>query len=527
MPTMISEPVSGARAGSDFRLAGRPPDEEVARPSPGARLPGARLPSVRLLHRQRVTDLISKALVNRVTVVRGPGGCGKTVACAMWAAARSDCERLAWVDLDPADREPGRLWRKVHAALAADRDAEIKLPEPSDSEFPLRLAELSHGLDQPVTLIIDNVAELAGSGVLAGLDLLVKHGAPGLKLLLAGRHLAGLGLARLQVGGEVTEIGAADLACTPEEASDYFAMLGFDLPAEQLGDVLMRTDGWITGLRLMAMRAPGNGNIRGDDPLVADYLRDEVLDGIPAGEREFMRTTCVADLVCADLGEVLSCRSDAAAVLDRLGRENAMITIAANEESGTTWYRYHPLLLDLLRSEIRQERPGDVTRLTALAARWQASHGQHGAALRNAVQAGDWDLASAVLAEAGPHLLLPGPAAGLEPVLATFPASRYCGDAAVAGALAAAGLRTGDSCATQLHLDNAAAALPDCPAGQRPLVSSWLEALRLIHAAGLGDTDPATIERAAALAAQAGPRPGATASTRQLGCSGPRSASPP
>ena len=473
--------------------------EAAARPVGGLMTTAIREPRVRLLRRQRVTDLISKALVNRVTVVRGPAGCGKTVACAMWAAATSDCENVARVGLDPGDRQQGRFWAGVCGALEKAVTGGLKLPDPDSNGFPMRLAELSHEFGQPVTLVIDNLEELAGSPAAADLDLLVRHGAPGLKLLLAGRHLAGLGLARLQVGGELAEIGAADLACTPQEAFDYFAMLGIDLAAVPLEDLMNRTEGWFTGLRLAAMRGQGGHLVSGEDQLVADYLHDEVLDRLAPEEREFMLTTSVADVIGADLAETLTGRPEAHLILDRLSRESAMVTAIDPGE-----YRYHPLLLGLLRAEFRRERPAAIAAAARVAARWQAANGQYGAALRNAAGSGDWDLASAVLAEAGQQLLLPGPAAEIEPVLAAFPPSRYCGDAAVAGALAAARLRTGDSCAARLHLDNATAALPDCPDQQRQLVGTWLEALRLMLATGHGDQTPAMIGKAADLAGQAG-----------------------
>ncbi len=492
MTTTISEPISGARLALGSGLA-RPP---------GARLSTARLPAVRLLLRERVTSLISKAQANRVTVVRGPAGCGKTVACAMWAAAAPDRQRIAWIDLDPGARDPARFWSEVRAALISAPVTCPDLPDPADTGFALALAEIGHRLDEPVTLVIDGIEELAGSAVVTGLDLVVRHAAPSLKLLLIGRHLAGLGVARLQVGGELAEIGADDLACTAQEAGDYFAMLGAALPPEQLGYLLDRTEGWFTGLRLAALRHCAGQRISDDDPLAADYLRDEVLQRLPPHEREFLLTTCVADVVSGDLAKALTGRADAAAILDRLHRDNTLIT-AARKHKGA--YRYHPLLLDLLKDELRRERPAEVSRLSVLAARWQAAHGQHDTALRNAAEADDWDLASAVLAESGPQLLLPERAARLEPVLAKFPAGRYRADAAVAGALAAAELRAGDNQAARIHLDNAEAALSASPSGQRELVHVWLTALRLMHATERGAADAAMIGRAAELASLAGP----------------------
>ncbi len=504
---------TGRRAKLSRELSGRPVADKSRVPVPG----------VPLLLRHRVTNLIQSASASRVTAVCAPTGAGKTIACAIWAAGADHdaAGRIAWVSLDPGDREPERLWASIGMALAGipAKDIAGDLPDPADVDYPLRLAEAAQRLRKPLTLVIDDVQELADSRALPSLDLLVRHGPPRLRLLLAGRHLAGLGVARLRVSGELTEIGSSDLACTPDEARAYFAMIGIDMPPERLDDVLSRTQGWITGLRLAALR-PGQGRalgapwrISGDEPHVADYLRDEVLATLPPDHRQFLLRTCVADRICGDLADELTGRGGGTATLDQLSRENAMIGLAApnladgeptlGAAPGRVEYRYHPLLLDQLRAELRRELPAEVPLLTKRAARWQAAVGQHADALRNAAQAGDWDFGARLLAKAGPELLLPGPAALLEPVLATFPASRYASDAPVAAALAAAGLRTGDVSATQVHLDNASAAVSRTPAGQRVLVSTWLQALRLMHATVRGKAGADLIEQGTVMATRA------------------------
>ncbi len=387
------------------------------------------------------------------------------------------------------------------------------LAGPADQNFPLRLAQLAGQWPEPVTLVIDDVQELTGSESQAGLDLLVRRGPPTLRLLLAGRHVAGLSIARLRVSGEVTEIGAGDLACTVQETTAYFDMLGVELPEARLDALLERTEGWMTGLRLAAMRSGCAGEsgvpwlISGDEPRVADYLRDEVLGALPPDLRDFLLRTCVADPVCGDLADTLTSGEGGTEILDQLCRENLMTRPADGANGadchGLAEYRYHPLLLDLLRALLRRELPAELPLLTKQAATWQAGHGQYGDALANAAQAGEWDFAAGVLAEAGPLLLLARPASALEPVLASFPAGRYTRDAQVAGALAAAGLRTGDAWAAELHLDNATAALPRCPGDQQVLVATWLEALRLMHAIARGGrADTRLIAQAVKLASR-------------------------
>ena len=491
----------------DRRMARLPADDKTVVP----------WPSVPLLPRPRVTELIERASAKRrVTLVCGPSGAGKTIACAEWAVSAPAAHSVGWLSLDRGDRWPRQLWSNLRTALASisampDEIAQ-ELPDPADDAFPLHLTRAALRLAEPVTLVIDDISELTGADVLAGVDQLLRHAPATLRLVLVGRHPAGLQVARLRVGGELAEIGAADLACTPEEAREYFRMLGHALPEAERDELLRRTQGWMAGLRLAAMRVtPGKpaisvSRITGAEPTVSDYLWDEVLASLPIERRAFLMRTSVADVICGDLADTLGGGSGGAVILDQLSRENMMVgrVQAQSDQEGPdrTEYRYHPMLLDMLRERLRRELPAEAARLTKRAARWLAARGRPAEAIRTAARAGDWDFAGRVLAEAGPAMLVPGPAAELEPVLATFPASRFAGDAAVAGALAAAGLRTGDTCAAALHLDNAEHALGHCPPAQRQRITTWLHALRLMTA---GDEANAAgmIERSMAVAAEA------------------------
>ena len=472
--------------------------------------------NVPLVERSRVTELIAQATSgHRVTLVCGPSGAGKTVACASWANAAQDGS-VGWLSLDYGDRWPRQLWTHVRLALASlpaiPGEISRELPDPEDDAFPFRLAEIAEQFPVPVTLVVDDICDLSGASVLTGVDQLIRHAPPTLRLVLSGRHPAGLAVARLRVGGELAEIGGAELACTPEEADAYFAMVGLHLPPAHRDELLARTEGWMTGLRLAALRAARGkqaasiSGITGDEPSVADYLWDEVLASLPADSRLFLLRTSVADVICGDLADALTGGTSGGAILEQLSRENMMIGPEDSDSGRTerTEYRFHPMLAEMLRARLRRELPGETVRLTRRAARWLAARGQHAQAIRTAARVGDWEFAGRVLADAGPELLVPGAAAELEPVLATFPASRFAGDAAVAGALAAAGLRTGDSCAAALHLENAQQALGRCGQAQRQRIRTWLQALKLMSAAPVPDGESdALVEQSRGMAVQA------------------------
>jgi LuxR family transcriptional regulator, maltose regulon positive regulatory protein len=499
--------------------------------------------SLAILRRRRLIDLIEQATSHRVTVVSGPAGAGKTVACGSWASATPGSRRVAWLTLDADDRDPARFWPYVQAALTrADivpADVARALPDLPADAFPLRLVEAAQLLTEPVTLVLDDVHELADaaglggtqcalgthqtpmapdtadSPVLTGLDLLIRHAPPTLRLVLSGRCLPRLQLARLRVSGDLADVTAADLACTVEEADAYFAMLGLEVEAGARDEVLRRTEGWMAGLRLAAMsirsQVQERGRITdlaGHEPLVTDYLWDEVLVRQPPETRLFMLRTSVTEQMSGDLADALTGGPGGARTLERLSRENSFVEALGNDHAT---YRYHPLLRDVLVAERNREIPHEVPILLRRAARWHAAHDRATDALRSAAEAGDWDYAAHMLAEAGTAALVRSGASTLEQVLALFPAERCADDAAVAAALAAARLWSGDSDGASHHLEGAQRALGRCAPASRRVIEPWLAALRVMQAASRAAADPVLLAQGWTLAEQvqatAGTRP--------------------
>ncbi len=477
------------------------------------------------MRRRRLIDLIEQAASHRVTVVSGPAGAGKTVACGSWASATPASRRVAWLSLDADDRDPARFWAYVQAALSrADiqpADVARSLRDRAPATFALHLVEAAQLLTEPVTLVLDDVHELADGAVLAGLDLLIRHVPPTLRLVLSGRCPPRLQLARLRVSGELADVTAADLACTVDEADAYFAMLGLEVGACTRDEVLQRTEGWMAGLRLAAMNIRSQvlqsgriTDITADEPLVTDYLWDEVLGRQPPETRLFMLRTSVTEQMSGDLADALTGGTGGARTLERLSRENSFVE-ALGPDRAT--YRYHPLLRDVLAAERNREIPHEVPVLLRRAARWHAAHDRATEALRSAAEAGDWDYAAHMLAEAGTAALVRSGAATLEQVLALFPAERCADDAAVAAALAAARLWSGDPDGATHHLEGAQRALGRCAPPARRIIEPWLAALRAMQAASRSAADPGLLARGWTLAEQAQATAGTQAEHRVVG----------
>jgi len=425
----------------------RAPDEKFRTPLPGATI----------VARRRLTDLLEQAVARPVTVVTAPPGAGKTVACANWAATRARTGRVAWLSLDEGDREAQRFWASVASALAVAGAAPapfVPRGRGAADDLPAGVLDTMRKPSGSVTLVIDDVQVLEDSEVLPGLAFLLHHVPPALHFVLSGRCVPVTHLAKVRVASDLSEIGAADLACTSAEADAYFAGLGLACDPAVRDELLRSTEGWMSGLRLAALIAQRDGAVRaraiGTDPIVADFMRDEVLDHQPAVVQDFLWRTSVADRLTGDFADHLTGAAGGALILDQLDRRNSFVS---RDSDGA--YRYHPFLREVLLGELRQRLPQEVPALLGRAARWHGAHRDTLAALNYCAQAGDWDYFSQVLIEVGYAEALPDRLAELEAVLGLVPEERRSADPNVAIALATVRLFRGDRESADVYLRHA------------------------------------------------------------------------
>src|SRR4029077_19390826 len=109
--------------------------------------------------------------------------------------------------------------------------------------------------------------------------------APGGRCVRPPRHDLRLGLHRLRLEGELTELRAADLRFTLGEARELLRGAGGELAEPTLALLYERTEGWAAGLRLAALSLARHPDperfaeqFSGSERTVAEYLLAEVLD---------------------------------------------------------------------------------------------------------------------------------------------------------------------------------------------------------------------------------------------------------
>src|SRR6185312_8743731 len=249
-------------------------------------------------------------------------------------------------------------------------------------------------LDEPLWLVIDDVHELGSDQARRQLELLLMRAPEELRFVLATRHDVRLGLHRLRLEGELTEIRADDLRFSPAEARELLTEAGVQLTDPALALLVDRTEGWAAGLRLAALSLAGHpdperfaAEFSGSERTVAEYLLAEVLDRQSAEVRRLLLRTSVLERVNGELADLLAGGSGGERVLQDLEEAGAFVVAV---DAGRSWFRYHRLFAGLLQLELRRTEPGEVAGLHERAAGWFAERGFAVEAIRQAQASQNW-----------------------------------------------------------------------------------------------------------------------------------------
>ena len=340
------------------------------------------------VRRERLLRRFDQSTYVPVTLLAAPAGYGKTTLLVHWLHA--DPRPAAWVTIEAADDDPEQLIATLALALG----------EPAD----LTLAALAYALErreEPLVIVLDDVHHLRSAAALAIVAALADAVPPESHLVLAGRGEPALPIGRLRAQGRLIELRARDLAMTRREATRMLSLAGLDLPPADVQALLERTEGWAAGLYIAALSLRGRPDLHravepfgGDDRLLADYLREELLDGLEAGELRFLQRTSVLDELSGPLCDAVLGRTASGAALREMSRSNLLIEPLDHADAS---YRYHGLLAEMLRAELRRSDPACEPELHRRASGWYARAGDGDRAIEHAIAAGDLDRAGTLL----------------------------------------------------------------------------------------------------------------------------------
>ncbi|MET8427848.1 protein kinase [Nocardia sp. NPDC004860] len=396
------------------------------------------IPAHPLVVRERLLELLrDHGQRRRLVLIHGPAGFGKSTVAAQWRDILADRgAHVAWLGIDRDDNN--LVWFLAHLIEAlrpalpalAERLRELLEVhgEAAEPYICSTLVDEIHSGGEHVALIIDDWHRVTDAAGIAALGRLLEHGCHHLQVIVTSRSRTGLPLSTMRVHDEVVEIDPKDLRFTVSEARSYFTGVGGPaLTDSDIASLTASTDGWVAALQLASLSLRGGddpseliGHLSGRHHAIAEFLAENVLDGLDPRTLEFVLRTSITERLSPGLASELSGMPDGTALLEEVEARDLFLSRADAEGE---WFRYHQLFADFLRRRLERDHPDWIPELHRRASRWFADHHLLSPAVDHAL-AGDDQARAVELVEAdGAQLLEQSQMSTLLALIAKLPAA--------------------------------------------------------------------------------------------------------
>jgi ATP/maltotriose-dependent transcriptional regulator MalT len=369
------------------------------------------IPSARtgVLSRSRLAEQLALGLLRPLILISAPAGYGKTTLLSTWVTNYKDS--VAWLTLDQGDNDPIRFWRYVGAALQKVNDHLGKslhsilfsAQTPDLEQIIIELVNDIATSNKELILVLEDYHVIDNADVHGSVNFLLDNIPPGLHIIITTRSDPPLHLGLRRGRGQISEIRSADLRFTHDETAAFINhIMQLALTQEDVASLAQRTEGWIAGLQLAVLSLQQQTDkhafvaaFAGDDRYVMDYLLEEVIQRQPAEIQMFLLQTSCLERLSGPLCQAVTAQADSQSILAYLEQSNLFVSSLDNRRY---WYRYHPLLAELLRHRLhRLLSPQEQSDLVHRACAWYVSEGLIVEAISQAFVSLEYRLAAQLL----------------------------------------------------------------------------------------------------------------------------------
>jgi LuxR family transcriptional regulator, maltose regulon positive regulatory protein len=360
-----------------------------------------------LVTRPGLHDRLSAGAGQRLTVVVGSAGAGKSVLLSSWAAARPQ-GTTSWLSCDWADANPVRFWmgfieapQVVAPWFGADAADLLAMDNAMSPDVTASIANDAAKLPAGAAVIVDDFHAAAAAVAGDMTDLVERWPAGTAQLVLAGRVDPPLRLHRLRMTGELCELRDRDLYFSLDESRDLLAGFGVQVGDGELALLHQQSEGWAAAVQMAALSLRGTADpvriaraleVRGH--AIAEFFVSEVLQRQTPEVAQFMLDTSILGELTADTCAAITGRPDAAALLRAIGTAHLFLVALDDEQAS---FRYHHLVRQLLHTELHARDPAREQELQLRAAGWFQAAGDTQRAARHFLAARQADRALALL----------------------------------------------------------------------------------------------------------------------------------
>ncbi len=320
------------------------------------------------IRRTRLIRRLTESQRCRIVLVRAGAGYGKSTLMDQWCStiAGRPVVRIALTEIDDSVH---RFGLRLVNALSAQIDLPIAIQRLASASSPDWLRTILPNLidalaDTDVTLVIDDVHELTSADAVQVLQGLCRLWPSRGQLVLVGRSMEHLRLARLLSDNSTLILDEGDLTFDRDEMGSLLDHGGRPITVDR---ALAQTGGWPTGVRFAYLASGGNSAAQRTSWSVGDYIDEELLSDLSAAELELIEDIAAIEPVTSSALQRILARDDVGwMVTSLIGKRLPMVL--TTKVAGDIEIRLHALLRDHLLGHLERRDPNRRVRLAKRAA---------------------------------------------------------------------------------------------------------------------------------------------------------------
>jgi LuxR family maltose regulon positive regulatory protein len=353
------------------------------------------------MRRPNLARRFQKALEHQILLVIAPAGYGKTTF--LCDSLSSVNHPIAWLSLDKRDDHIFDFWNSLMMAVQkiapSFGEGVCALLQDSKTDIETTLTALINEMMAVVPdlhIVLDDYHVIESQAIHDSVAFLMRYLPPQAHLILSTWTYPPLSLNRLRGQGHVAEIGAVDLRFTLEETAELLNnLVEVSLTDSTIRKLYSRTEGWITGLRMIVLAMQGHADVNAlltsmsQSPKdIMGYLTSEVLDQQEEAVRQFLLETSIFDRFSARMCDSIFERDDSREMIDLVVARNLFLQPI---DSDGEWFRYHALFRSALHEQMTATQKDKLPRLHLRASLWYEQEGRLEDALEHALEADEYE----------------------------------------------------------------------------------------------------------------------------------------
>ncbi|MFC5470864.1 LuxR C-terminal-related transcriptional regulator [Cohnella suwonensis] len=324
-------------------------------------------------------------MTRKATFITAPAGYGKTTLVGDWA--RQLNVPVGWLSLDDKDNDLIRFWKYVTKAveqalgsLSDQLHSAVATISPGQYEpFLVALLNELNGLQESFALVLDDWHVIDDKNIITAVSYFLEYLPSSVHICFASRTAAKFQKARWISREWIHEVRIEHLRFDLRETVDFFRIcVKKELRREQIEHFLHKTEGWVTGLRLVSLYLRNGGRpaefIRrhtGDSGRIEQFLLEEVFEALDESTQQFLMNVSILQRMNGPLCEAVAGRDGTDKLAELAGINLFLIPLDDNRE----WYRFHHLFGEFLQQQQRRHSPDQTKELHRAAAVWCESQG--------------------------------------------------------------------------------------------------------------------------------------------------------